>query len=157
MIEPSFIQSLPLFGCLFGTFNSSSSRVFRVLRCVGLGWLITRQALLGYRRQHPLYAFQRTCGDVKGSEVSLGRFFQDLFVQREVGNRSLQSGVFLLELLESFCLVEVESAALTASPITGVVGDTDRSYCLTNTLNARDVDLDLPELVQDLLRTMTFS
>jgi len=117
--------------------------------------LITRQALIP--KAAPVVRVPRICGDVKGSEVFLDRFFQNLLVQREVGNRSLQPGVFLLELLESFCLVEVESAALTASPITGVVGDTDRSYCLTNTLNARDVDLDLPELVQDLLRTMTFS
>ena len=85
-----------------------------------------------------MYAFQRTCGDVKGSEVSLGRFFQDLFVQREVGNRSLQSGVFLLELLEPFCLVEVESAVLASPPVVGVVGDTDFTYCLTNALAARD-------------------
>jgi hypothetical protein len=37
--------------------DSSSSRVFKDLRCVGLGWLITLQALLGYRGQYLLDAF----------------------------------------------------------------------------------------------------
>ena len=94
---------------------------------------------------------------MKGSEVSLGRFFQNLLVESKVDNGSLQPGVFLLKLLEPFCLVEVESAVLTASPIAGVVGDTDFTYCLTDALAARDGNLDLPELVQDLLRAMTFS
>jgi hypothetical protein len=53
---------------------------------------------------------------MKGSEVSLGRFFQNLLVESKVDNRSLQSGVFLLKLLELSCLVEVESAVLTAPP-----------------------------------------
>jgi hypothetical protein len=94
---------------------------------------------------------------VEGSEVSLGRFFQDLLVQGEIGHCSLQSCVPLFESLEPFCLVEVESALLASPPAISVVGDTDLTYCMTNALAACNGNLDLPELVQDLLRAVTFS
>jgi hypothetical protein len=94
---------------------------------------------------------------VKGSEVSLGRFFQDLLVQGEIGNCSLQPCVLLFESLEPFCPVEVESAVLASPPVISVVGDTDLTYCMTNALAACNGNLDLPELVQDLLRAVTFS
>ena len=93
----------------------------------------------------------RTCGDVKGSEVSLGRFFQDLLVQGEIGNCSLQPCVLLLKLLQPFCPVEVESAVLASPSVISVVGDTDPTYCLPYALAACNGNLDLPELVQDLL------
>ena len=94
---------------------------------------------------------------MEGSEVSLGRFFQDLLVQRQVRNCPLQSCVLLFESLESFCLVEVESAVLASPPVISVVGDTDLTYCMTNALATCNGNLDLPELVQDLLRAVTFS
>ncbi len=78
---------------------------------------------------------------MKGSEVSLGRFFQDLLVQGEIGRCSLQP----------FCLVEVESAVLASPPVISVVGDTDPTYCLPNALAACNGNLDLLELAQDLL------
>ena len=59
----------------------------------------------------------RTCGDWKGSEVSPGRFFQDLLVQGEIGHCPLQPCVLLLKLLQPFCLVEVESALLASPPV----------------------------------------
>ncbi len=37
----------------------------------------------------PAVRVPRTFGDEKGSEVSLGRFFQDLLVEGKVGNGSL--------------------------------------------------------------------
>ena len=99
----------------------------------------------------------RTCGDVKGSEVSPGRFFQDLLVQGEIGHCPLQPCVFLFESLEPFFLIEVESAVLASPPVISVVGDTDLTYCMTNALATCNGNLDLPELVQDLLRAVTFS
>ena len=83
---------------------------------------------------------------MEGSEVSLGRFFQDLLVQRQVRNCPLQSCVLLFESLEPFCLVEVEPAVLASPPVISVVGDTDPTYCLPNTLAACNGNLDLPEL-----------
>ena len=108
-------------------------------------------------RAIPAGRVPRICGDVKGSEVSLGRFFQNLLVESKVGNGSLQPGVFLLKLLELSCLVEVEPTVLASPPVVGVVGDTDLTYCMTNALAACNGNLDLPELVQDLLRAVTFS
>ena len=46
---------------------------------------------------------------------------------------------------------------LASPPVISVVGDTDPTYCLPNTLATRDGNLDLPELVEDLLRAVTFS
>ena len=69
-------------------------------------------------------------------EVSLGRFFQDLLVQGEIGHCSLQSCVPLFESLQPFCLVEIESAVLASPPVISVVGDTDLTYCMTNALAA---------------------
>ena len=77
---------------------------------------------------------------MKGLEVSLGRFFQDLLVQGKIGNRSLQPCVLLLELLESFRLIEVDSTVITSPPIISVIGDTDLSYYLTDALTARNGD-----------------
>ena len=94
---------------------------------------------------------------MEGSEVSLGSFFQDLLVQRQVRNCPLQSCVLLFESLEPFCLVEVESALLASPQVIKWVGYTDLTYCLTNTLATCKGNLDLPELVQDLLRAVTFS
>ena len=99
----------------------------------------------------------RTYGDVKGLEVSLGRFFQDLLIQGEIGNRSLQPCVFPLQRLEPFCLIEVDSTVIPSPPIISVVGDTDLSYCLPNTLATRNGNFDLSELIEYLFRAMTFS
>jgi hypothetical protein len=38
-----------------------------------------------------------------------------------------------------------------------VVGDTDLSYCLPNTLATRNGNFDLSELIEYLFRAMTFS
>jgi hypothetical protein len=38
-----------------------------------------------------------------------------------------------------------------------VIGDTDLSYCLPNTLATRNGNFDLPELIEYLLRVITFS
>jgi hypothetical protein len=38
-----------------------------------------------------------------------------------------------------------------------VVGDADPTYCLTDALATYNGNLDLPELVQDLLRAVTLS
>ena len=56
----------------------------------------------------PVERGQHTCDDVQGLEVSLGRFFQDLLIQGKIGDGSLESRVFLFELLQTFRLVEVE-------------------------------------------------
>ena len=89
---------------------------------------------------------------MEGSEVSLGRFFQDLLVQGEIGHCPLLSCILPFESLEPFCLVEVESAVLASPTVISVVGDTDPTYCLPNALAACNGNLDLLELVQDLLR-----
>ena len=82
---------------------------------------------------------------MKGLEVSLGRFFQYLLVQGEIGDRSLQPCVFFLKLLEPFRLVEVESAVLTPPTVVSMVGYADIAYRLTNTLAICNGNLDLPE------------
>ena len=83
---------------------------------------------------------------MKGSEVSLGRVFQDLLVQSEIGHCPLQPCVLLFESLEPICLIEVESALLASPPVIKWVGYTDPTYCLPNTLAACNGNLDLPEL-----------
>ena len=50
-----------------------------------------------------------------------------------------------------------DRVVLASPPVISVVGDTDPTYCLTNALAACNGNLDLPELVQDLLRAVTFS
>ena len=45
---------------------------------------------------------------------------------------------------------------LLPPPVVSVVGDTYPTDFLTDALATGDGNLDLPELVQDLLRTMTF-
>ena len=94
---------------------------------------------------------------MKGLEVSLGRFFQYLLVQGEIGDRSLQPCVFFLKLLEPFCLIEVESTVLAPPSVLGVVGYANISYCLTNTLAFCNGNLDLPEFGKNLFRAMSFS
>ena len=54
---------------------------------------------------------------MKGLEVSLGRFFQDQLVQREVGNSSLESCIFQFEFLELPRLVDRKPAVLVAPPV----------------------------------------
>jgi hypothetical protein len=46
---------------------------------------------------------------------------------------------------------------IPSSPIISVVGDTDLSDYLPNTLATRNGNFDLPELVEYLFRAMTFS
>ena len=98
-------------------------------------------------RAIPAGRVPRICGDVKGSEVSLGRFFQNLLVESKVGNGSLQPSVFLLKLFELSRLVEVEPTVFASPPVVGVVGDTDLSYCLPDTLATHNGNFDLPELL----------
>ena len=49
---------------------------------------------------------------MKGLEVSLGRFFQDQLVQRQLGHSPLQLSVLSLELLKLARLVDAEPAVL---------------------------------------------
>ena len=46
---------------------------------------------------------------------------------------------------------------IPSPPIISVVGDTDLSDCLPNTLATRNGNFDLPELIEYLFRAMTFS
>jgi hypothetical protein len=54
-------------------------------------------------------------------------------------------------------LVDRKTTVLASPPVISVVGDADPTYCLTDALATCNGNLDLPELVEDLLRTMTFS
>jgi len=99
----------------------------------------------------------RTYGDGKGLEFSLGRFFQDLLIQGNISNGSLESRVFLFELLQPFRLVEVESTVRAAPSVIRMVCDTNITYRLAKTLAACNGNFDLPEFVEHLFRAMSFS
>jgi len=105
----------------------------------------------------PAGRVQHTCVDEKGLEVSLCCLFEDLLVQREVSHGSLQPGVLLLELLEPSHLIDVETAVLLAPGVVGVLTDVDVPNCLCNAAAFGDGNFNLSKLVQDLLRTVTFS
>jgi hypothetical protein len=88
--------------------------------------------------EHPVLAErgQHTCGDVQGSEVSLGRFFQDQLVQREVGNSSLESCILQFEFLELPRLVDRKTTVLVSSTVIGLLGYRYLSYCSCNCLTS---------------------
>ena len=85
-----------------------------------------------------------------------------LLEQGQVGNGSLQAWVLLFEFLQPPCLVKVESAVHAPPPVIKPALVTlnprrDQRPCLTDAFATGDGNLNLPELVQDLLRVMSFS
>jgi len=52
-------------------------------------------------------------------------------------------------------LVDRKTTVLASPPVISVVGDADPTYCLTDALATCNGNLDLPELVQNLLRAVT--
>ena len=57
---------------------------------------------------------------------------------------------------EHVSLVDRKTTVLASPPVISVVGYTDLTYCLTDALATCNGNFDLPELVQDLLRAVTF-
>ena len=87
--------------------------------CAGSVWVDRAPCRLCAQRPPAVPAGRgpHNCGDEKGFEVSRGRLFQDLIVQGEIGNRSLQPCVLLFELLEPPRLIKVQSAVLAPPPV----------------------------------------
>jgi hypothetical protein len=76
----------------------------------------------------------RVC--VKGSELSLDDFLQDLVVEGQVGDRPAQPRILLLDLLHPFGLANLQPAILLAPPVVGLLRHADRTHGLTRRLAA---------------------
>ena len=95
------------------------------------GLLLVVQApcrLFVHEHPVPVERAQHTFGDVQGSEVSLGRFFQDQLVQCEIGNRSLEPCVLQFQLLQFPGMVDRKTAVFVSPPVIGLLGT---SICFT--------------------------
>ena len=95
---------------------ASSSDARGGLRCVERCWPKARQArrcdtASGYRhaRHRP--------DDERRLEVSLRRLFRDQPVERQVRDRTAQSGVLLREFLEPLHLIDLQAVVLRAPPV----------------------------------------
>jgi hypothetical protein len=137
--------------------DSSSSRDFNVLRCVGLCWLSTLQDLRSDTRGSTRW----TCSTHFRRREGLRNFPRPLLSRSTCLEQARQWFV-----LAGRSLARVSSGALPGRGsvhrtrvATGnkCVGDTDLTYCLIDALAARNCNFNLPKLVQDLLRTMSFS
>ena len=74
----------------------------------------------------------RICAGARGSEVSLRGLFEDQLVQCQIGNRSLETRILLLELLEPTGLVDLQPAVLTAPPVVCLPRNTNLATHLTD-------------------------
>ena len=135
-----------------------TARDFNVLRCVGLGWLSTIQALRS---------------DTRGNT----RCTRSTHLRRREGLRSFprpllsisaypatRSAIVRLSLAFSCSSFFSRFAWSRSSPPYSRrhlqyvwSGDTSLTYCVTNTLATCNGNFDLPEFVQDLFRAMSFS
>ena len=68
------------------------------------------------RRRSLLHALP-TGGDGSGLEVSLSCLLQDLVIQGQVGDRSLQTSVLRLQPLQPFYPIDSQTAVLITPPV----------------------------------------
>ena len=85
------------------------------------------------------------------------RLLEDLVVHCRVGYRSSESGVLLLELLETLDLIELQTAVFVTPAIEGLLCDTDGLTDLSNRLALRQAHLGFPKLGDNLLRSTSLA
>ena len=68
------------------------------------------------------------------SEVSPGSFLQDQLVQRQVGYRPAQTGIFLLEVFHAAGLIHLQAAILLVPAIVRYLGYPNRPNCIRDLL-----------------------
>src|SRR5450432_3703302 len=99
---------------------ASSSGVFRCRLCVARGCPTTEHA-----RRSETSRCERTCStharSGKGLVFSLESFLQDQFIQRQLGDRPLQAVVLAIEILQTFGLVELQTAVLAPPAIVALL------------------------------------
>ena len=80
----------------------------------------------------------------QGSEVSLGHIFQDLLLQRQLRHQPLQASIFLLQFLQPFRLIQLQSAVFLPPPVVGLGVDPGFLAGLRRGLPVRHLHFDLP-------------
>lgn len=86
-----------------------------------------------------------------GSEVSLRDVLQDGDVKRLLGHELPQPPVLGLERIEPLDLLDADASVLLAPPVVALHADPDLSANCRRALTLGALDLDLPQLGDDLL------
>ena len=96
-------------------------------------------------------------GDARGLPVSLSRLLQDQLVQGQIGDRSLEAGILLLELLQPPGLIDLEPAVLPAPTIVTLLRYSDALTDLADRLSLSQVHRGFSQVVDDLLDRIPLS
>ena len=88
--------------------------------------------------------------------MSPGSLLQDGVIQAEVSHQLLETGVLLLETLQLPRLLNPHATVFLASPVVRLLSDSDFPAGFDNVAPLAEQDLSFPQLVDDLLRRVSF-